>query len=49
LALGAGLGVHPLSVLFGSTGGRATAALGLIFDLAGLAWTRRILRAARRQ
>jgi tight adherence protein B len=49
LALGAGLGVHPVSVLFGSPGGRATAALGLIFDLAGVAWTRRILRAARRQ
>ena len=48
LLLGAALGGAPLAVLFGSRPGRLLLDAGLIFDAAGVLWTRRIVAGAQR-
>ena len=48
LALGATLGVHPVAVLVGTPAGRIAGTCGVLLHAAGLLWTRRILRHARR-
>ena len=46
LALGAGLGAHPLRFLLGSGLGRACLLAAAVLDVAGLAWTRRLAAGA---
>jgi tight adherence protein B len=50
--LGIGLGVamdaHPLAFLTGSSAGRAVGCVGVLLDVAGVFWMRRILRRAQR-
>ncbi|HJQ44431.1 MAG TPA: type II secretion system F family protein [Jatrophihabitantaceae bacterium] len=48
LALGAALGVHPIDILVGTPAARVAGVVGLLLNLAGVLWTRRILRTARR-
>lgn len=46
LLLGAGIGAHPVAVLLHTPYGLACLVLGAALDVAGLAWTNRIARAA---
>ena len=46
MLLGAALGVTPWAVLTGTPVGLACLAVGLLLEVAGLLWTRRIVRAA---
>ena len=44
IALGQAVGAHPVTLLTGTQLGRALLAGGVLFDLAGLAWTERLAR-----
>jgi tight adherence protein B len=46
LFLGQLMGASPVQVLLGSPPGRVSAVVGLVFAVAGAAWTRRLLRSA---
>jgi tight adherence protein B len=46
LGLGAAMGLHPLAVILGTPIGEAVLLLGVVLELAGLAWTDRIVRNA---
>lgn len=48
IALGSAMGARPLAVLIGGAGGQALGCAGLLLDVAGLLWMRRILSAAER-
>jgi tight adherence protein B len=48
IALGAAMGARPLSVLTGTTGGQLLCLVGVLLDVAGLLWMRRLLRRAER-
>lgn len=48
IALGAAMGAQPWSFLFGAPAGRAVCCVGVLLDVAGLLWMRRILRRAQR-
>ncbi|MDT0266920.1 type II secretion system F family protein [Streptomyces sp. DSM 44915] len=48
LALGATMGVSPLGVLLGTPAGGLCLALGVLFQIAGMAWVAAIVRAAER-
>lgn len=47
VALGAAIGTHPLQVLLHTPAGAVCALLGLAFELAGLAWIRRLTNGSR--
>lgn len=46
VGLGAAMGAHPLQVLLHTPAGAVCASGGLVFELAGLAWIRRLTRGA---
>jgi tight adherence protein B len=46
LALGAAMGAQPLTVLLRTPAGQAALLVGVVLELAGLAWTDRIVRSA---
>lgn len=46
LALGELVGARPLTVLIGTSGGRVSAVVGLVCVVAGVVWTRHLLRSA---
>jgi tight adherence protein B len=48
LALGAAMGARPWSVLVGTSAGQLLALVGVLFDVGGVLWMRRILRGAQR-
>jgi tight adherence protein B len=48
IALGAAMGVRPLQFLIGPGTGRAVCCVGVLLDVAGVLWMRRILRRAER-
>jgi tight adherence protein B len=48
IALGAAMGAHPLAVLFHSSGGRLLLVGGVLLDVAGVAWTSRMITMAER-
>jgi tight adherence protein B len=48
LGLGTAMGGHPLAVLVHTTGGQLALLAGVLLELAGLGWTRRIVHAAER-
>lgn len=48
IVLGTAMGARPLPTLIGSAGGRVCAVLGVLLDVAGIAWTRAIARRAAR-
>lgn len=49
VVLGTALGASPMSFLLGTGPGRVVLSVGVLLDLAGLLWTRRIARAAVQQ
>ncbi|HSV67072.1 MAG TPA: type II secretion system F family protein [Mycobacteriales bacterium] len=46
LALGVAMGAHPLAVLLGTAAGQGALVAGVLLEMAGLAWTERIVRSA---
>ena len=46
LLMGTAMGARPWAFLLESPGGRVLAAAGVLFDVAGVCWMRRILRVA---
>jgi len=48
IALGAAMGARPLSVLTATVGGRLLCLVGVLFDVVGLLWMRRLLARAER-
>ncbi len=48
IALGAAMGARPWAFLFGSGAGRIVCCVGVLLDVAGVLWMRRILRRAER-
>lgn len=46
IALGAAMGAQPIGLLFGTSGGQLLCCAGVLLDVAGVLWIRRILRRA---
>ena len=46
LALGSAMGAHPVTVLLHTAAGQAALLVGVLLDLAGVAWTARLVQAA---